>query len=119
MDLSEGLLRKIFGWLTTRDCLRSEIALRRKLYTKDEYLKRAEMDPVKNVIRFFKKGQFVTYNVYSYINSEGNTYSDVTISPLCNTLACRHIRRVTPSEASQWVVSVITSNGHNGFGLLV
>ena len=119
MDLSDGLLRTIFGWLTTRDCLRSEIALRRNLYTKQEYLKRAEMDPVNNTIRFFKKGQFVTYNVYSYINDEGNTYSDVVISPQCKTLVCRHIRRVTPSEASQWVVSVITSAGQIGFGSLV
>lgn len=113
-EVSPDIYRLISEYLPrVRDCLHFELAVQVRLYDKSVYVKRFEKEPLSNTFRFFRKGQLRTYKVPSYI-SDGITYSDVSVAPICRTFQCKHKLNVTPSQANHWVLSCITNGDNSG-----
>ena len=103
------ICRCICSYMYVRDCLSLLIAIQEKLYKKDFYVKKFEKEPIINTFRIFKKGQLRTYKIHSYI-SNGTTYSQVSVSPICRTFICKHTGLLTPSKASQWLLYCLNSD---------
>ena len=95
-----------------RDCLHFELAVGVLINTKAHYVKRFDQEPISNTFRFFKKGQLRTYRIVSYI-SDGVTYSNVSVAPICRTFQCKHKQLITPSRANHWVLSCISDGDKN------
>ena len=114
-EISNDLWRVVISNLTVTDCLRVEQAIQTKLYTKEQYLKRKEWEPLSNVIRLFKNNTFRTYRIYCYVKN-GVTYSDVTVSPFCRFFRCEHTSLITPSVACHFILSCVTEGNTIGYG---
>ena len=112
-EVPHAVLKMMTEFIKVRDCLSFELAIQLKLNKKDHYVKRFAMEPLLNTFRFFKKGQLRTYRVYSYV-SDGITYSDVSVSPVCKTFQCKHKYKITPSDANHWVITCISDGNKKG-----
>lgn len=112
-EVPHTVLRMMTEYLTVRECLSLELAVHLKLNKKDYYVERFKWEPISNTFRFFKKNVLRTYKIYSYVDN-GITYSDVSVSPICRTFQCKHKRRITPSDASHWVVSCVSEGNNKG-----
>lgn len=114
-ELPEDILRIMTQYLPrVVTCLYFELAMGKKINSKEYYVKRFENEPISNTFRFFKKGQLRTYTIYSFIR-DGVTYSDVSVSPICRTFQCIHKKLITPSKANHWVITCMT-DGDNSCG---
>lgn len=108
-ECPEDIYRMFVRYLCVSECLRFECAVQLKLHDKPHYVKLFEREPMENTFRFFKKGKFRTYKVYTYIK-DGITWSDVSISPICKTFTCKHKFNVTPSVANKWMLMCISAD---------
>jgi len=116
--LPDCIRRHIGDMLRVVDCVHFQVACGVTLFTTQELMQRAEVEPLTNTFRMFKHGKLRTYKIYSYIRN-GVTYSDVSVSPMCQTFVCIHKYLVTPSVASHWILSCIYDGTDVGRGKII